>query len=345
MKIRYRFLSEKGAVLFSNLDNEEMCVVDQVSKRSELLEFGGTKKRCGMLKLPLGTVIGFTDDINYLKSTKLFISAMESLAKTFESFQEIINAFQDKANVNANRLIHNLIALNAHNIQEIYSVVSQDVLSSSSANNQLSLVENVIKKDPRETASAILRIAKNNAAMKAEFSVFKKLFDTNPQLEKKSHNVHKVLMNVLYLFFPDFTDKNVEIKVSCPPNTMAYFDYESIHVSFYHLIENAVKYVRTSSQLFIDIFELNNAVKMSFSMISLLINQQEKEAIFEEGFSGEIARKLGKAGTGIGMTMVKKILEINDASISLETDTSTLEEKIGIPYQKNIFAIILRAKK
>lgn len=345
MKIRYRFISTAGAVLFSNLGNDEVGIIEKISNQSEIFGTGKGQKRCGVLKGDFGTVIGISNDPDFIKSSKSFSSALRYLVETSADFQKILIAFQDKANANANRLIHNLITLNAHNIQEIYSVVSQDLLSGSSANNQLSIVENIVKKEPRDTAFALLRIAKNNAAMKAEFSVFKKLFDSNPRMEKKSHNVHKVLMNILYLFFPDFTDKNVEIKIRCPTNTMAYFDYESIHVSLYHLIENSVKYVRLNSELNINIFELNGFVDISFSMISLLITEQEKTAIFDEGFSGKVAQKIGKAGTGIGMTMVKNILEINGASISVETDPTTLEDIFGVPYQKNIFTIMLRTKK
>ena len=187
----------------------------------------------------------------------------------------------------------------------------------------------------------MLRIAKNNAAVKAEFSVFNKIFDSNPRLERKNHNIHKVLMNILYLFFPDFTDKHVLVGVSCPENTIAYFDYESIHVALYHLVENSVKYVKPYTGLSIEIFRDNDKVTLEFDMNSLAIYEHEIDSIFDDGYSGDLSKKTGKAGSGIGLSRVKDILAINNSKISVSIDEATRQEQDNAHYQRNIFRIEL----
>lgn len=345
MKVRYRLINNEKQVLFCNLNADEIIELEIINKSAMLINRRATVLRCGVISTIHGSVYAVTADTNYVKSAKKFTSTIESIANTLQVFEVISKEYRDKVNINTSRLLHNLTSLNAHNIQEIYSLVSQEVLSKSSAGQQVGIVEEIIKKDSRDTAFVLLRIAKNNAAMKAEFSVFNKLFDTNPRLEKKSHNVHKVLMNVLYLFFPDFTDKSVKVTIECPENTLAYFDYESIHVAFYHLIENAVKYVKPHTDLKINIFTADNFVTMLFTMVSLRIDTSEVKNIFNEGFSGEIAKKTGKSGSGIGMTRARNILEINGANISVTTDSSTLHEFFGVPFQKNIFKIDLSIKR
>lgn len=345
MKVRYRLLSDGKEKIFCNLRENEVATLEKFDRKSSLILIDGKQLRCGVLVTNDGAVYAVSGDENYLKSSKAFSAMLESLANTLKTFCDLVTAHQQRVNADTNRLIHNLITLNAHNIQEIYSVIPQDTLSKIKPNQQVPAVESIVKDEPREVAFALLRIAKNNAAMKAEFSVFKKLFDSSPRLEKRSHNVHKVLMNILYLFFSDFTDKNVYIPpIVSPQNVTAFFDYESIHVALYHLIENAVKYVKPHTTLTISIFEFGQQVKVIFDMISLPIGEKEKDLIFGEGYSGEFARKTAKAGSGIGMTQAKRILEVNGANLEVQPYPATLHDHLGVPYQKNVFTITLSTK-
>ena len=148
-------------------------------------------------------------------------------------------------------------------------------------------------------------------------------------------------MNILYLFFPDFTDKHVLVGVSCPENTIAYFDYESIHVALYHLVENSVKYVKPYTGLSIEIFRDNDKVTLEFDMNSLAIYEHEIDSIFDDGYSGDLSKKTGKAGSGIGLSRVKDILAINNSKISVSIDEATRQEQDNAHYQRNIFRIEL----
>lgn len=256
---------------------------------------------------------------------------------------KINNDLRDKNNKDTHRLIHNLITLNAHNIQEIYSIIPQGEISKESG-DKIKFVCSAIEKDPIEAAKTLLRIAKNNAAMKTEFSVFNKLFGKPKELRSTSHTMHKVLMNILYLFFPDFTDKGVKVIVN-RDNASAYFDYESIHVALYHLIDNAAKYTRNNSELSINIKTVEPYVILVFQMKSIKILPNEVEKIYEEGFSGSLSQGLLKSGNGIGMNLVKRILELNHGSVSHISQPNTCEKWCGIEYQVNEFIIQLPMHK
>ncbi len=207
---------------------------------------------------------------------------------------------------------------------------------------QVGYVKKIVEKEPEETAMAMLKMAKNNAAMKVEFSVFKKLFDLNPDLRATNHNVHKVLMNVFYLFFPDFTDKNVKVIIGDTDNKyMAYFDYESIHVAFYHMIENAAKYIKPDTEFKVDIVKGIKKTEIIFDMNSTQITQEEVNIIFEEGVSGKLAYQTGKSGDGIGLSRAKKILELNNGLLSVKPYYDTAIITMGVTFQRNVFTMAL----
>jgi len=332
--------------MFSNLKDDDLRYLLAVDKPSTLIDISGKTIRLGMVQTAHGSVYAITSDKDYIKSSRSFITEIHTLANTLEKFESITAAYKERINKSTKRLIHNLTTLNAHNIQEIYSLIPQELFTSKTV-NLLKSVETIVESEKRDTALSLLKIAKNNAAMKSEFSVFNKLFDENPRLEKRNHNVHKVLMNVLYLFFPDFTDKNVRVNVSrdCNEAASALFDYDSIHVAFYHLFDNSVKYIKPDTELDINISELDLFVILEISMTSLQIGDHERERIFTEEYSGEFANKTAKAGNGIGMYQSRKILELNGSSISVDFDSKSLHEKMGVPYQTNVFRIKLNRGK
>lgn len=315
-KINYIIKDNKNRQVISKLDDNKDIL--KVIDTNKILDYKNKKYRVGIIKSVNGVIIAYTTAKDLIKSSKMFNSYLEILSLSIENLIKDQKQVQDILIKQTNILIHNLISLNAHNIQEIYNIIPQESLSNSIANKK-QVIKNVIKSNPDKAALAILKLMKNNIAMKTEFSVFAKLFEDNPKLNMKNHTIHRVLMNILYSFFPDFTDKQVEVKVHYSM-AKAYFDYESIYVVFFHLIENSTKYIQNNSQFNIEFNEYINEVEVIFDMISLKINDNEKEKIFEEGYSGEFAIKNEKEGKGIGMSRVKKLLELNNAEVQLNVN-------------------------
>lgn len=334
---RYHLLDSNERVIFSDISPKERELIGEVHLPSILLLEG--RLRGGVMLSKSGTVFGFSNDQGYLRSTKKFRTTLEVILNSIDFVVDAVRTHSESTNANTRRLIHNLTSLNAHNIQEIYSLVPQELLASKSSGH-IAEVQRIVSESPRDVALALLAIAKTNLSMKTEFSVFKNLFNSQPSLQRKKHVVHKVLMNVLYLFFPDFTDKDVHVYVT-ESTLSAWFDYESFHVALYHLIDNASKYVRPHSDVNIVIEDRNEWVVLSFKMRSLKILKNEVPKLFDEGFSGGLAEKTGKSGSGIGTSLIKKVVELNHGTVHVKIYPETSETLMGIEYQDNVFEVVL----
>ncbi|MEL7455311.1 MAG: ATP-binding protein, partial [Pseudomonadota bacterium] len=232
------------------------------------------------------------------------------------------------------------------NIQEIYGQFPQDLISSSGKKN-ITLISDMLMQKPKHVAKTILRLAKNNAAMKAEFAVFKRFYDKNLEVSMNYHKVHRVLMNILYTFFPDFTHKEVNVVVH-DSDEIAYMDYDTFHVAMYHILDNAAKYTKNNSQFDIYITKDGDYINIAFEMDSILIEDDEMEHIFHEGYSGKSAHSLFKSGQGIGMARVREMLDLNQGKINV-VKKGTINEVntlgLAIKYQRNIFNLSFLAKK
>ncbi len=331
--------SSEKLIISQNLAKEcKKCLKKDISigKMVSYCDKYNDKRRAGKIKNKNGT---FFLCCSKTKTTKLFRQKLEALAYAYPDIalsRDIIkNEIKCIEQQKVNRLVHNLSSINGYNIQEIYNFVPQNAISSS-WDEQLNIIKKEIENNPEDAATLFLRIAKNNLHMKSEFSIYRKLArNETVKLETKTHDIRKVLLNVLHTFFSDFSDKHIYINVA-EYNGKVNIDYETVQVAFYHLIENSLKYSKLNSQIYITFSESNTTITMNIKMTSLYIHPDEKEKIFTEGFSGKNAKKNKKDGEGIGLWRIKQMIELNHGKILV--DNGELNNDF---FAENKFSIIL----
>ncbi len=332
-----------GTTIASNLDKtckkcylkcDSQGVSQQCKKTNSSVKYGKIKNKNGITFLCCSST----------KTTKLFRQKLEALSYAY--YDLVLPRINENARIKetiqkrVNRLVHNLTSINAHNIQEIYDLVPQDVLASD-FNHQIEKIQDEITSDPHAAALAFIRIAKHNIHMKSEFSIYKKLERANPSLDRKSHIIHKVLMNILHTFFVDFSDKDVFVNVQeCRAQIL--FDYETIQVALYHIIENAAKYVKPKSEIQIEFDDSDEKIDVIFKMTSHTVFSSEIEKIFEEGYSGKEAKKASKQGDGIGLWRAQQMLGLNQGKVMFEAGDVS-EQVLGFNFSEN--KIIIRINK
>lgn len=277
------------------------------------------------------------------KTTKLFKEKLEALSYAYYDLviprEQIISEVKKAEQKKVNRLVHNLTSINAHNIQEIYNLIPQELLSSN-WRNQIEHIQKELVNDKHKASMMFLRIAKHNIHMKSEFSIYRKLDrDDKADLVFTAYPFRVVLLNVLHTFFGDFTSKNIYVQVSDYYGKI-YIDYETIQVALYHLLENSAKYSKPDTNILIEFKESDKTVVMSIEMTSLHIPENERERILLEGVSGLTAKKIGKQGDGIGMWRIKQMIDLNDGKFEINCGDE-IENFRGIPFSKNIFNIEL----
>lgn len=340
--MRYTLYASDGKKVASTLHPIEEALTLAITDESSIIKIN--KSRGGKLKSNNGSVIfAYTDDIDLVNSSMKFKKVARAILNSIDYINEAINNGISENNKSVKRLTHNLTSLNGDSIQEIHLLLPQEVISRK-MKDQVEYARDIISKNPSKAAKTFIRIAKNNAAMKTEFSVFKMLFEAKPSLRPALHVMHRVLLNVLYLFFPDFTDKMVHVIVT-QSEAAAYFDYESLHVALYHMIDNAAKYTKTDSRFNISIVSDAQYLTLKFFMCSIKILEAEREKIFDEGFSGSTAVAMERSGSGVGMSLVRKIIESNGGTIIANPHENSEIVDGGFLYQDNEFIMRLPIKK
>lgn len=337
----YKALDINGTPICNTIPKYIEPYFEPLEDHTQKIKIGVTEYRIAKVSRETGIVLFASSNPEALRSHKFLLKEIDFVFQSISYLQTAHQSAVNEARAHINRLIHNLVTLNAHNIQEVYSIIPQEIMQDKRTGWKNRIVDQV-NKDPYEASLALVRIAKNNLKMKTEIDVYNSLLSGHPKITLRSHEIHRVLMNVLYVFFPDFTDKDVHVDVSESKDKVN-IDYETFQVAVYHLIENTVKYIKPGSLLKIEIIkhEITKKISIHLKMNSLRIEPDEEEKIFEEGYSGKIAKLCQRAGSGIGMARIKQLLEYNHATLQVTPHFHTAKPEIlNHIYQDNEFLIV-----
>lgn len=103
---------------------------------------------------------------------------------------------------------------------------------------------------------------------------------------------------------------------------------------FYNLVDNAIKFSGTSRQIDINLIPKDDELLLSVKDYGIGISGKDQERIFDRFYRCDEPQRLGITGSGIGLTIVKKIVEAHGGHLSLESrpgEGSTFRVSIPLP--------------
>ena len=119
----------------------------------------------------------------------------------------------------------------------------------------------------------------------------------------------------------------------------ATIDYDTVRLAIYHILSNAVKYIAPNSCLQTEILldEDNSNVIVNFKMQSLYIKPEELNMVFMDHYSGETVRQLNLQGSGLGMGLIQKAIQLNGGDFTVIPGRKFKKSS----FADNIFRLIL----
>ena len=327
---------------FSDLAPEcQACVLNNENKEQTLV-CPISQEDCRQIhQVAHNTNVFYCEKCSIIKNKKRFQERYSLILSNVPFFKNLIlAASKQAADVERERysqVVHNLKSLNAQSLLIQYSLIPQE--ENDSYRDLFGLVEDIVRTHPKEATLTLLKLAKNNAHMKTEFSTHEKLSLETPMLFKQKHIVKSVILNVYHSFDVDFKENSIQLVISESP-AKAYFDYETIRVALYHIFFNAVKYIKTHSILNVGITEEDTFICIEFIMESLHIYPDEIDLIFQDHYSGRIATANTLAGKGLGMGIIRKAINLNGGKFEVISGKSAKKSN-GKLFSNNIFRIIL----
>lgn len=114
-------------------------------------------------------------------------------------------------------------------------------------------------------------------------------------------------------------------------------DYQQIYMLFNNLIGNAIKYNKDQGHVYIDVEEVENAMKIIIKDTGIGIPLADQSRVFERFYRVDKGRSRERGGTGLGLAIVKHIVSYYKGTIYLESELNigtTIE--VVLPQQSEV---------
>ena len=184
--------------------------------------------------------------------------------------------------------------------------------------------------EQKEYARIISDTSQDLSALIMNILKLNKLENQKIYLEAKEYNVSNQLIECLVAFEHIWEEKNITIETAINDDLMLYADEELMSIVWNNLLSNAFKFTDAKGTVGIRAFEEDGYIIVSVHDTGNGIHPDVGKHIFEKFYQGDISHST--KGNGLGLALVKKIVEIMKADIYVES----------IPNKSTVFTVKLR---
>ena len=125
--------------------------------------------------------------------------------------------------------------------------------------------------------------------------------------------------NVCKLVQPSYEMKKIELHLRCNDDFQVYADPVRLEQIILNLLDNALKYSNEHSEVTLEVEKSENKTIISVIDKGIGIPSDEIELIFEKLYRIEKSRSRQFGGTGIGLAVVKELVEAHGGTIEVKS--------------------------
>ena len=148
-------------------------------------------------------------------------------------------------------------------------------------------------------------------------------------------SLYSLISEVVFEFSPIAGKKAVSLTFDCPSNVMLFADGDKLREIIINLLDNAIKYTPSSGKVLVYAQDKEKDVDIAVEDTGIGISSEEVDKVFDRFH--QVQHKEGSNGVGIGLSIVKSLVELHNGRISVQSEigkgsqfTVTLP-KVGIP--------------
>ncbi len=140
------------------------------------------------------------------------------------------------------------------------------------------------------------------------------------KIEKQSFDICKLTRYTIIKFENQIVEKNLNVELEIPDEDVFVFaDSDAITQVMTNLISNAIKFANYNGEIKIKIYYSNNKVNVEIFNTGEGINNDKLKYIWDRFYKADDSRNLNPEGIGLGLYIVKSIINKSDEKIFAES--------------------------
>ncbi len=141
----------------------------------------------------------------------------------------------------------------------------------------------------------------------------------NLVLNKRQFDIATLLQRIAGNFTKDFQNRQVELTLDASPATIL-ADDDKLSQVFINLIANALKYTPAGGRVNVKTEVTDQTIDVIVSDTGIGISETDLPNIFERFYRADQSRNRDTGGSGIGLTIVKSIVEAHSGKITVQSE-------------------------
>ena len=151
---------------------------------------------------------------------------------------------------------------------------------------------------------------------------------TDIVVDKKSFNVSEQIRTVVLLLERKWAKKKLTFSLDFDEFNIV-GNEDMFKQVWFNLIDNAIKFCDDKSEITVSVQVENEMLKTEISNVGKDIPQADLDKIFNKFYRVENAEK--KDGNGIGLSIVKRIVQLHDGSIDVKSNEGITTFSVNLP--------------
>ena len=206
--------------------------------------------------------------------------------------------------------------------QDFISNVSHEIQSplTSISGFAALLQKNGLSDDERQKYAMIIEAeSKRLSSLSDNLLKLSTLDNDKTPLNNKEFRIDKQLEHIALTLEPQWSAKNITLEADLD-KLVFYGDEELLSQVWMNLLHNAIKFTPEGGQINIALTLDVDSVSVKITDTGVGISPEDQMHIFERFYKADKARDRSLGGNGLGLSLVKKFVELHKGSISVESE-------------------------
>lgn len=160
-----------------------------------------------------------------------------------------------------------------------------------------------------------------------------KIESGNFEMKPSNYDISDQIIHILLTFEQKIEEKNIEIQGLEDLNpTYIVADTDMIYQVVYNIFDNAVKFTNDGGYINISMKDLDSEIEVHIKNSGIGINSDDLSKVFERFYKADKSRGLDAKGAGLGLYIVKMMVEMHSGKIwAISEDDSSAEFIFRLP--------------
>ncbi len=140
----------------------------------------------------------------------------------------------------------------------------------------------------------------------------------NVRFEPKPYRLDKQIRNLILACEPQWAGKSTDIDVSLEEIEIT-ADEDLLSQVWINLIHNSIKFTPPGRRVCVDLRRRGGDIEFKISDTGIGISEEDQAHVFERFYKADKSRTCSNGGSGLGLSIAKKIVDLHNGTIGVES--------------------------